>query len=360
MSRRIAIIGANGQVGTEVCLFLRQHEDVEVIPICRTEVGGEFLRRSGLEPRYGTVGDPGQAGALLADCDLVADFSLPQGSSDEIRSAMREIIENATAYAPDGAPFVYLSSITAFGIPDFRGPLKHYRLARNRYGAFKRYAEKLTLSACQKTKRDAYVLRVGVVHGELQAVTRQTLRNMRETASLTAYVPDAPSFTVFAFSIAEALVAISQGHEQPGRYTLVSNPAWSWKDLVEYYGTRIGVPASTRLLQAGTTEGSGAKRMVASTAWRLVSGQKHLSGALATRLPRLERRLKARYQITSAAVATADNDQEGQYRPYGSNHTVFPGRRLRSLSDSRQTMEPAAHRIRLLLAKMRTGEVEQA
>ena len=44
----IGIIGANGQVGTEVCLFLSQMDDVRVVPICRTDRPFLILRGMGL------------------------------------------------------------------------------------------------------------------------------------------------------------------------------------------------------------------------------------------------------------------------------------------------------------------------
>ena len=47
----IGIIGANGQVGTEVCLFLSQMDDIRVVPICRTDRAVSYLERYGLNPR---------------------------------------------------------------------------------------------------------------------------------------------------------------------------------------------------------------------------------------------------------------------------------------------------------------------
>ena len=360
MTTRIAIIGANGQVGSEVCLFLRSYEDIEVIPICRTEIGSAFLRRCGFTPRLGSVSRPAEARALLSDCDLVADFSLPSGSSAEVRDAMRGLILTATEHAPAGVPFVYLSSITAFGIPDFRGPLKHYRLSRNQYGASKRYAERLVRKACKRTGRKAFVLRVGVVHGELQAVSRQTLEGVRRTAGLTTHVPDAPSFTVFAFSIAEALAVIARGREEPGTYTMLSNPSWSWKDIQEYYLERAGLSTPIVLLPPHPAEKSSMKQMVACTAWRLLSGQKDVIGSyLATRFPALEQRIRARYHRKVTANELASGGRQGQHRPHGNNHSDFPGKRLQSLSDSRTTMEAPAREVRAFLAEVQERALEQ-
>ncbi|MGE0878840.1 MAG: NAD-dependent epimerase/dehydratase family protein [Acidimicrobiia bacterium] len=350
MTKKIAIIGANGQVGSEVCLFLREFDGVEPIAISRTDVGAAFLRACGVTPRIGDISKPEDASRLLADADLIADFSLPGGSSVEVRNAITGIVTSATANAPRGVPYAYLSSITAFGIPHFRGDLKYYRLSRNQYGASKRHGEALVAERCKAEGRDSYVLRVGVVHGELQAVSRQTERDVRAAAGVVTHVPDAPSFTVFAFSIAEAVAGIALGKERPGLYTLVSSPAWSWLDLHDYFVTRAGVESRV-VLMADDEEDSGGGLGLTSAAWRMVASQKDLVGAyLATAVPKVELRLRARYQEKNTAGEVSASDGDVRYRPYGNNHAEFPGPRLASLSDSRVTMETYAARVRAAVA----------
>ena len=118
----IGVIGANGQVGSEVCLFLSRMEGVRVIPICRTKLGSVFIRNCGLECRHGEFSCPEEAERLLANCDLVADFSLPKGLLFEVRAASRKIITNAIEKAPRDSRFVYISTATALGMrKDSRG-----------------------------------------------------------------------------------------------------------------------------------------------------------------------------------------------------------------------------------------------
>src|SRR5713226_4482226 len=112
----IGVIGANGQVGSEVCLFLSQMEGVRVIPICRTELGSVLLRRCGLECRHGRIESPDEAPRPMAACDLVADFSLPKGVPSEVRATIKRITTNVVRHAPTHARLVYISSIMAFGM----------------------------------------------------------------------------------------------------------------------------------------------------------------------------------------------------------------------------------------------------
>src|SRR5437867_4211094 len=96
----IAILGANGQVGSEVCLFLSLMSDIRVVPICRTRLASVFLRRCGLECRHGSLNNSDEARRLLEGADLVADFSLPRGLPSEVNAASQAIIGTAIAQAP--------------------------------------------------------------------------------------------------------------------------------------------------------------------------------------------------------------------------------------------------------------------
>ena len=360
--KKIAIIGANGQVGSEVCLLLGMMEDIEVVPVCRTQIGSAFLRRCGLPVQHAKASDTAAMRQVLAGCDLVADFSLPTGSASEVRATMREVIPSLSAAAPSGVPFVYLSSVTAFGGPDFHQPLKHYWFSRNMYGACKRYGERLAMRSARKQKRPGYVLRVGVVHGELQAVTRKTLQTVRTVGDRLTSVPDAESYTVFAFSIAEALVGIVNGREQPGFYTMLSNPGWSWCEVHEWYCRRAEVTPRLKLLAADPQPAAWKSviRSMAAPVQKLVfAGKDVIASYLTAAMPAVENRLRAVYHTRNAAREIAAGARESQYRPYGNNHTVFPGQRLRSLSDSRVTMEPYASRVREILRRaLRQDEME--
>lgn len=363
---RIGIVGANGQVGTEVCLLLSLMEDVEVTPICRTEIASSFLRSCGLKPRHGSISKPDQAEKLLAGCDVVADFSLPTGSPSEVRSLMRATIGNVTRYAPPKAPFIYLSSITAFGVPDFHSPLRQYLFSRNTYGASKRFGERTAFQCSRQSQRDCFVLRVGVVHGELQGVSRKTVEEMRRNSYRTAFLPDAPSYTVFAFSIAEALVAIANGREQPGLYTMLSNPGWSWKDLHEWYARKAGLDIAVCLLPPDKAPRSfpertkSALKNLLNPAIRLVIANKDvIAGHFAASIPALENKLRAGYQCRNALAEIAAGRLATQYRPYGNNHTDFPGRRLQTISDSRVTMERYTSQLPGIMQAARRRKTEK-
>src|SRR5208282_5324068 len=98
--KRVAILGANGQVGTEVSLRLRDVEGIEVVPVARNASGSAFLRLNGMECRHGRVSDPAEARNLIGDCDVVVNFAvsttaIPRADRDMNRQIVRSMVAAA-------------------------------------------------------------------------------------------------------------------------------------------------------------------------------------------------------------------------------------------------------------------------
>ena len=344
----IAIVGANGQVGTEACLYLRQWPDVRPVAICRSNLAGAFLRRFGIECRTGNLQDARQAKDLLAGCDVVVDFSLPSGIFAEMQPTIRSMVTNCIQQAPEGAAFVYGSSEMAYGMRQLAGErFRWYRLSRTVYGASKRFGENLANQLGRRCGRPVYVLRLGQVHGELQNVTQHLLSTLRP---VPAYIPDALSDTVFVFSIAEALAQIARGQERPGKYTLVSGPQWSWLDVYEYYAKRAGVDPQPVLCPPESNAVPAAARLASLFRSAAVDSRDIISGYLLRRLPDVQWKLACAYRARSAASQIAAGRRAMQYRPFGPFFGPVLGERLKTLSDSRVTMAAAERLVRETLA----------
>lgn len=351
--KTVAIIGANGQVGSEVILHLSGNPNIRVVPICRNAVGAAFLSHCGIECRVGNIRNGLECRELLRGVDVVADFTLPVGGASEVKASMKGIIESVMENAQEGAPYVYLSSITAFGFPDFRAPLRYYRISQNQYGTLKRYAEALVERHAGRTRRKAIIYRVGVVHGELQAVSRKIMEDIRNSEGVTAFVPDAPSYTVFAYSIAESIVGALT--EPSGTYTLVSNPAWSWQDVYHYYARHLLIQPQVEVVPQ-TDRRAGQWRR----AWDVVSEpvvrwsvahRGAIGTYLASRSKPLESQLRAAYLRRMALHELTNEVEAGRWQPFGMNFDTLPGKRLPCLTDSRITMEESGRKVRDLVAE---------
>jgi len=343
----IGIIGANGQVGTELCLYLKNWSGVRVVAICRSDLAAAFLRRVGIECRSGNMRNAEQARALVADCDLVADFSLPSGIFPEMIAAIGAVVPNALAGMRAGARFVYASSEMAFGMRHQPGePFRNYRLSRSVYGASKRFGENLARRKGAAAGREVYSLRLGQVHGEMQNVSRNLLASLRDTP---AWVPEGASDTVFVFSIAEALVHIAQGLESPGLYTLVSVPQWSWSEVYEYYAKRRGVAPQFHLYPVERRKSKPLRDVVRAFA---VANRDILSGYVMRHLPEVQWSMAGKHRIRNAKAEIARGLAAVEYRPFAPFYGSVPGKRLKSLSDSRFTMEQPSRELREQLSRI--------
>ncbi len=351
----IGVIGANSQVGTETCLFLSGMKDVRVVPICRGEASSVFLRRCGLDCRIGSLDSAERASELLADCDVVADFSLPRGAASAIRPVIDKMVGLAIRHAPPHARYVYISTIMAFGMPQRGGGFRPRRVSRTIYGATKRHAERLALRLGRKRGREVWALRLGQVHGELQEVSRQLVRGL---LARTVIVPRCPSCTVFVFSIAEALVQIGAGRERPGTYTLVSSPEWTWAELLNHFVARAGVRVSVEESLAPTAPlswiseaATRMKRAGVQTASRAALGAREtVAGYGLHYFPEFEHKLRAAYHRRRAEAEIDADRLASSYRPFADCfHGRMPGKRLLSLSDSRRTMAGPAEKVRSLI-----------
>jgi nucleoside-diphosphate-sugar epimerase len=238
---RVAVIGANGQVGAELCLHLSKVAGIDLVPICRNRTGSAFLRYSGISCRHGRVGHPSEAAPLIGDCDAIVNCALGTGTPSEIRSFDRALIHNLFACSPPGATIIHLSTLMVHGDPR---PGPRLRL-RNPYARAKLAAEKRVRIESSRGGRPGYTLRLGHVCGPLQNITEKI---RKEVASGEVALPEADtaSNTVYTVTIVDAIASILAGNERPGTYDLTNQPQWTWRQVYEFESQRAGLPFRAR------------------------------------------------------------------------------------------------------------------
>ena len=161
--------------GTEVCLYLKTYPEVRPVAVVRTSISGSLAGRLGIEVRVGAFGTESESRELLRDCDLVVDFSAPAGEVNDIRAHYERYVRQAVACAPEGARYVFISTINAFGMNPRFNRAKHYFLPHSIYAHTKRFAERLACRLGRQHRRAVYIFRLGHVHGALQRVSQRRL-----------------------------------------------------------------------------------------------------------------------------------------------------------------------------------------
>ena len=342
----IGILGANGQVGTETCLYLSRMKNIHVIPICRSEFASAFLSLSGIKCRIGDISNINDAPLLLKDCDLIADFTYLKGLPSEIKAKSKAIITNVMKYSQPNTKFVFASSMMAYGMGKNNIEFKSYLFARSVYGTMKRYSEKLALNLGNANNKEVYILRLGQVHGELQSISRKIIEEIKDEIT---FIPDSDSYIVFPYTIAEALVNIASGLEKPGLYTLVSNPAWTWKEVHEYYcrTASINPLLSTYKIKNKSlfaNFSSFLKRLLSSLAKNYAE---LIASYILVHFPKIEQLFMGKYYIQKAKAQINEFKESEKYKPYGDIHYGrILGERLKTLSDSRTSMEELNHEVK--------------
>lgn len=341
---RIVVLGASSQVGTEVALHLDLRDDVEVLAVARSPLAASLLKRLGIAFAVADLDATAADRALLAEADVVVDFAT--FASDRVApldAFYRQRIERMLAATAPGCRIVFISTIDAFGMSPEHNHARHYRLPRSVYALTKRRAERRLAAAAARAGREAFSLRLGHVHGHLQAVSAETRRLVNGPHRRFRY-PTTPSYTVFCFSIAEALVRVAQGRVTPGTYTLVSTPMWSWAEVLRFHaepGRAIAVEAA-----AGSSSGPGARVIAAVRAGvaRLAARQRDTAAVALAHFPALLARIKAAERSARARREIAAVD--GAHLPHGIHIGAIPGPFVPELGDSRETMADAHARAR--------------
>lgn len=234
--KRVAILGANGQVGSEVSLRLCGVEGIEVVAVTRNVSGSAFLRLNGVACRHGRITEPVAARDLIGDCDVVVNFALSNSGVPRVdRDANRLMVRNVVAAARPGAPIVFASTIMVYA------PGMKFWLPDS-YGIEKLFAERLFLRLCRASRHPAYVCRLGHVMGDLQNITHKICREIRETTVALPHGGSRASNTVFTAAIVEAVVQIARAAANPGTYDLITFPQWTWLEVYRYYAANLGLP----------------------------------------------------------------------------------------------------------------------
>jgi dTDP-4-dehydrorhamnose reductase len=242
---KIGIVGANGQVGAELCILLAALADVELVPVCRNRSGSAFLRWQGIACRHGRIADAAHAARLIGDCDLIVNSSLASGSPAEIRRTEDRIVDNLFAHSKPAAAIIHFSTQSVYGDP------RHGRWIRwrNPYGRAKLATERRVHTNQGRHSKPAYILRLGHVCGALQGMSEDIRAEIRANRVLLP-PENHSSNTVYTQAIVAAILQIGRGGVVPATYDLMNSPPWGWHEVYAYEARMCEMPFAPRIAAA--------------------------------------------------------------------------------------------------------------
>ncbi len=299
---KVAVLGANGQVGAELCLLLAQQPKVNVIPICRSRMGSAYLRSQGLPCRHGQPSDVAQAAKLYGDCEIVVNLALLNQLRDphRARSENHALIRNVAECLGDRGRHLYFSTMSVYGDVDVGRRLT----VRSSYGQGKLESEQIARRYGRRFGCQTYIFRLGHVCGELQNITKE-LRNAIKAGPIPLPDPERASNTVYVATIADAIVKAGTDTIAPGVYDLMNVPQWSWREVLVHEAGSLGVGVEfSHVLDSRPSGIKEISRNFLALSMLSAARSRFFQRVISRILPTLPitwyRRLKATYSIKSA------------------------------------------------------------
>ena len=232
---RIAIIGANGQVGRELSAMLSS-KGHDVIPIVRNKFGGSFFEYNGFDYRVADILDKPDASASLEGADSVVlaarDKSAPPSRA---RRRNTQLIKNTLTESPSDCAVIFFSTVMTFGSRVY-GSVPE-RSALSRYRINKLYSELLLYLLAVRYGKTHYSLRLGHVFGANQQRSTTIKRVLADSRTAPAFQcePDRESNVLHTVTLAEAVEQCSEKVYSSGTYSVVNKPQWTWSEIFDFY-----------------------------------------------------------------------------------------------------------------------------
>lgn len=303
---KIAILGANGQVGGEVAGHLARRPDVSVVGIVRSEFGAALLSLLHVPYVVADLTDPEKLRAILGDCDAVADFTFPSGQLIDIPPAIKRNTEAVLGAMQPGAKLLHMSSIMAWGMSGDASQIESKRIPRDSYAYIKRSAEGEVTRAGARAGMPTFICRLGQVHGVLQGISQDIGGQMRDGRLLSRGDASLPSNTIFASSVADAVVRAARGEQPAGLYTLVSSPQWTLGTMYEYYARKLGLPECVEYEAYASSESVPLRSRLTTAAWQAMTPVRGvLESYVLLRVPGAYPKVKGAHRLRSSAAAAA-------------------------------------------------------
>jgi 2-alkyl-3-oxoalkanoate reductase len=241
---RVAVLGANGFIGSRLVEQWHLESIAEIVPIVRRPEAAAGAMRFGLDCRVADALDEVALADAFAGCDAVV-----HSAAGDKRLVTRSPMTVANAARHAGVrKIVYLSSMAVHGWspsgrPDETSPLPVRHALP--YNAWKARAERILARTCAARGVDVVVLRPGIVYGPRSAWITRFARTLLDGS---AVVVDGGRGTCNAIYVDNLLHAIhlSLEFDGPAAAFLVSDAeAVTWADFHEPVARALGVPWTT-------------------------------------------------------------------------------------------------------------------
>jgi nucleoside-diphosphate-sugar epimerase len=239
--RRIAVLGASGQVAGVLIETLARSTEFSPVGLCRRPEAVATLRAAEVEAHLLCPSDP-SVNRLLSGCDVVVNTVVARGPLAAVRRA-EDAISSLFRALPGSQPLIHISSVSVYS-PYFLDPTATYHHPRPAtiYGLNKLWTEQRIWRQAGADRRHCLVVRLGHVYGAGQHRSQWLAACHRQRSLELPLDGRCASNCIHARSVAEALCRVLRSGPSSGIYNLVQVPQWSWRRVCDWHAQALQSP----------------------------------------------------------------------------------------------------------------------
>jgi predicted dehydrogenase/nucleoside-diphosphate-sugar epimerase len=266
---RIAVLGANGFIGSRTVEMLHLSGSAEVRPVVRRYAALAGLSRFALDCRIADGLDVAALRDAVAGCDVVVHA---------IAGDRRTIVASAAAAyrAAEAAGvrrLVYLSTSCVHGQAPVPGTLESTPPPASQalpYNAAKARAERDLLALRARGRVELVILRPGIVYGPRSRWTAGLADELLSGAASLVDGGDAVCNCIYVDNLVHAILLAASSPEADGEAFFVGDAEWvTWRDLYLSIGHALGIDvrevASETLVDRGLSWPERLERLLVSS-----------------------------------------------------------------------------------------------
>lgn len=261
MRKRVAILGANGQIGMVLCREWLRSSAIRPIAIVRSRLAEAVLRArlgADLEIRRGSVAESKEATRLLEGCEVVVNCAY--ASSGGFRAS--RLANEATIFAvlewQSVRRLVQLSSVAVYGSSRDHSSTFERPRPTNSYGREKLAHEAFAAAATKMASDRLTILRVGHVYGPEQVMSRFILESISDPRFRLPGLDGGGSNCVSLLTLVGGIQRAVLDEGTAGLFNLVDSPNMSWAEIFAWHADSVGMRKPDRLTREQTDAAAAA------------------------------------------------------------------------------------------------------
>ncbi|MDD5302615.1 MAG: NAD-dependent epimerase/dehydratase family protein [Elusimicrobia bacterium] len=257
----MAILGANGQIGTVLCREWLRSSVIRPVAIVRNRLAEAVLRvRLGgdLEIRRGSVAETKDTLRLLEGCESVVNCSYASSGGFRGSRLANEASISAVLGTQSVRRLVQLSSVAVYGASQDGSSTFERPRPTNSYGREKLAHEKFSISAAKTDSGRLTIVRVGHVYGAEQVMSRFILESISDRRFRLPDLEGEGSNCVSLRAMVSGLQRAVIEEASSGIFNLVDNPNRGWRDIFAWHADSVGLPIPDRLTREQTRAAASA------------------------------------------------------------------------------------------------------